>query len=283
MEPSAGDHLQAAAEADCAANSTSGWRGDAQGFRGGAGARQAGGAAGGARRARRGAVCRVPGAQRQAAELIQSFTQERDRFLHAVEREVVELALAVAARILRREAQMDPLLLTGAVRVALGQLSGSTQVKAARACGRARPVDRGHGAGAQPGAQAQPCCPERECGWATAWSKRNWDRWTWESARSWERLSAASSIAPARAEPAAAARGSNRCRAGSPGVTARTRRQPRAAAGALLCAPQRGQPWRWRGQVLESVGQTIESSGPLASVGECCEILDQFGSPTWPR
>ena len=40
---------------------------------------------------------------------------------------------------------------------------------------------------------------------------------------------------------------------------------------------QRGQPWRWRGQVLESLGQTIESSGPLASVGECCEIQDQFG------
>jgi len=37
----------------------------------------------------------------------------------AVEHEVVKLALAVAARILRREAQMDPLLLTGAVRVAL--------------------------------------------------------------------------------------------------------------------------------------------------------------------
>jgi flagellum-specific ATP synthase len=29
--------------------------------------------------------------------------------------------------------------------------------------------------------------------------------------------------------------------------------------------------------VLESVGQTIESAGPLASVGECCEIQDQFG------
>jgi flagellum-specific ATP synthase len=41
----------------------------------------------------------------------------------------------------------------------------------------------------------------------------------------------------------------------------------------------RGQPWRWHGQVLESVGQTIESSGPLASVGECCEIQDQFGRP----
>ncbi|MGA9070285.1 MAG: FliI/YscN family ATPase [Terracidiphilus sp.] len=40
---------------------------------------------------------------------------------------------------------------------------------------------------------------------------------------------------------------------------------------------ERGQPWRWRGQVLESLGQTIESSGPLASVGECCEIQDQDG------
>jgi flagellar assembly protein FliH len=64
----------------------------------------------------------------QAAELLEAFTQERERYLHAVEHEVVKLALAVSARILRREAQMDPLLLTGAVRVALGQLSGSTRV-----------------------------------------------------------------------------------------------------------------------------------------------------------
>ncbi|MGA9672450.1 MAG: FliI/YscN family ATPase [Terracidiphilus sp.] len=42
---------------------------------------------------------------------------------------------------------------------------------------------------------------------------------------------------------------------------------------------ERGQPWRWRGKVLESVGQTIESAGPLASVGECCEVEDQFGNP----
>ena len=41
---------------------------------------------------------------------------------------------------------------------------------------------------------------------------------------------------------------------------------------------ERGQPWRWRGHVIESVGQTIESSGPLASVGECCEIYDQSGN-----
>jgi flagellar assembly protein FliH len=63
------------------------------------------------------------------ARLTESFMLERDRYLNAVEHEVVELALMVAARILRREAQMDPLLLTGAVRVALGQLSGSTRVR----------------------------------------------------------------------------------------------------------------------------------------------------------
>jgi flagellar assembly protein FliH len=66
---------------------------------------------------------------RQGAELVESFQKERDRYLRAVEHEVVRLALAVAARILRREAQMDPLLLTGAVRVALGQLSASTEVR----------------------------------------------------------------------------------------------------------------------------------------------------------
>lgn len=66
---------------------------------------------------------------RQVAEQIESVAQERDRYLHKVEHEVVKLALVVAARILRREAQMDPLLLTGAVRVALGQLSASTQVR----------------------------------------------------------------------------------------------------------------------------------------------------------
>ncbi len=42
---------------------------------------------------------------------------------------------------------------------------------------------------------------------------------------------------------------------------------------------QHGKPWRWRGQVVESIGQTIESAGPLATVGECCEMIDQSGRP----
>jgi flagellar assembly protein FliH len=67
--------------------------------------------------------------KRQHASLVESFQAERDHYLQLVEPEVVKLALAIAARILRREAQMDPLLLTGAVRVALGQLSASTEVR----------------------------------------------------------------------------------------------------------------------------------------------------------
>ena len=36
-------------------------------------------------------------------------------------------------------------------------------------------------------------------------------------------------------------------------------------------------PLRWRGRVVEAGGQTIESEGPLCSVGECCEIRDAEG------
>jgi len=36
-------------------------------------------------------------------------------------------------------------------------------------------------------------------------------------------------------------------------------------------------PWRWRGQVIRFLGNTIESEGPVVSVGECCEIEDMHG------
>ena len=58
----------------------------------------------------------------QVSSALYSFGAERDRYFARVEREVVELSLAIAARILQREAQIDPLLLTGAVRVALSSL-----------------------------------------------------------------------------------------------------------------------------------------------------------------
>lgn len=39
----------------------------------------------------------------------------------------------------------------------------------------------------------------------------------------------------------------------------------------------RGNSSRWTGRVIEANGQTIESEGPLCSVGECCEIVDAEG------
>ena len=65
----------------------------------------------------------------QAAALAERCAREQEHFLQSTEHEVVKLALAVAARILRHEAQIDPLFLSGAVRVALGQLSKSSKVR----------------------------------------------------------------------------------------------------------------------------------------------------------
>jgi flagellar assembly protein FliH len=65
----------------------------------------------------------------QVARLADQLANDRDRSLHEIESEVVRLALAIAARILRREAQMDPLFLIGAVRVALGQLAATIEVR----------------------------------------------------------------------------------------------------------------------------------------------------------
>jgi flagellar assembly protein FliH len=62
-------------------------------------------------------------------EAIRQFHTVRDHYLAQVEREVVHLSLAIASRILHREVRMDPLLLSGVVRVALGQLSDATEVR----------------------------------------------------------------------------------------------------------------------------------------------------------
>ena len=67
--------------------------------------------------------------KRQLAALIEKVGAARESFFYAAEQETVSLALAVAARVLRREAQMDPLLLTGAVRVALGQMASGAEAR----------------------------------------------------------------------------------------------------------------------------------------------------------
>lgn len=67
-------------------------------------------------------------AQQQIMAALEGFQQQRERYFHDVEREVVRLALAIAARVLHRQAQMDPLFLSGAVRVALDKLADSSGV-----------------------------------------------------------------------------------------------------------------------------------------------------------
>lgn len=64
------------------------------------------------------------------------FRSAREEYLARVEHEVVRLALAIAERILRREAQMDPLLLAGAVREALRRLADTTAVRLRVAAGQ---------------------------------------------------------------------------------------------------------------------------------------------------
>jgi flagellar assembly protein FliH len=63
-----------------------------------------------------------------AAALAQ-FTHDRARYFQKVEGEVVQLALSIARKILHREAQLDPLLLAGIVRVALEKIDGATSVQ----------------------------------------------------------------------------------------------------------------------------------------------------------
>lgn len=62
-----------------------------------------------------------------AAALTQ-FARDRVAYYARLEREVVQLALAIARKILHREAQVDPLLLAGIVRVALEKIEGATAV-----------------------------------------------------------------------------------------------------------------------------------------------------------
>jgi len=59
------------------------------------------------------------------ADVVRRFADERSAYFTQVEHELVQLALAIARKILAREAQLDPMLLTGLVRIALdGMQSG---------------------------------------------------------------------------------------------------------------------------------------------------------------
>ena len=62
------------------------------------------------------------------ADALTQFTRDRASYFKKVEGELVQLSLAIARKILHREAQVDPLLLAGIARVALEKIDGATGV-----------------------------------------------------------------------------------------------------------------------------------------------------------
>ena len=72
----------------------------------------------------------------EIAKAVRDFSAERAVYFQRVEEEVVRLTLAIARKILHREAQVDPLLLAGILRVALDKIGSQTNVRL-----RAHPAD----------------------------------------------------------------------------------------------------------------------------------------------
>ncbi len=70
----------------------------------------------------------LAGERSRIAKALADFDQYRAAYMERVETEVVQLALSIARKIMHREAQLDPLLLAGIVRVALEQINGATSV-----------------------------------------------------------------------------------------------------------------------------------------------------------
>jgi len=87
------------------------------------------GAKDGAARAGIAAQLEIDAAKTQISMAIDKFRAEREAYFKRAEPEVVQLALAIARKILHREAQMDPLLLEGMVHVALEKIGAGARVR----------------------------------------------------------------------------------------------------------------------------------------------------------
>ena len=72
----------------------------------------------------------------EVSKTLRDFVGERDTYFQRVEEQVVRLTLAIARKVLHREAQVDPLLLAGILRVALEKIRSNTNTRL-----RAHPLD----------------------------------------------------------------------------------------------------------------------------------------------
>lgn len=71
---------------------------------------------------------RLDGEKARVTAAIDAFERERKGYFARVETEVVRLALSIAAKILHREAQVDPMLVAALVQIAVNQLKENTAV-----------------------------------------------------------------------------------------------------------------------------------------------------------
>ena len=69
------------------------------------------------------------GRNAQLNATLQAFSKERAAYFQQVETEIVHLALAIAKKILQREAELDPTLLAALVRIALDRMGAGPGVK----------------------------------------------------------------------------------------------------------------------------------------------------------
>jgi flagellar assembly protein FliH len=72
----------------------------------------------------------------EITKALHDFAGERDVYFQRVEEQLFRLTLAIARKILHREAQVDPLLLAGILRVALEKIGANTNIRL-----RANPSD----------------------------------------------------------------------------------------------------------------------------------------------
>lgn len=68
-------------------------------------------------------------AHAKMTEALGKFVDEREDYFRRVEGEVVQLALAIARKILQREAELDPTLLAALVRIAIERMQSGTTVR----------------------------------------------------------------------------------------------------------------------------------------------------------
>ncbi len=76
------------------------------------------------------------------AAAMSGFEKQRDEYYAKVEAEIVQLALAIAAKILHREAQVDPMLVAALVRLAMENMREGSSVTRARRPGKGRSLEK---------------------------------------------------------------------------------------------------------------------------------------------